>query len=290
MKAIDHLVLAGHDLSALRASYAALGFTLTPPARHPFGTGNSLVQLQGSFLELLTVLEPGLIPEPQPGQFSFAAFNRDFLARQQGLSMLVLDSADARADVARFQAAGLAAYAPFDFSRAARLPDGGTVTVGFSLAFASAPGAPEAGFFCCQQHAPEHFWKPEYQRHANTAQGIEEVALVAANPSQLQNFLDGFTGSPGLATRDGLDYPTARGRLSVLTPEAYYGRYRLAPPDLARGPRFGGYTLTVASLDAVMRHAAAAGLSLIGARGRYVVSGGESFGAAIGFTQAKGKP
>ena len=76
----------------------------------------------------------------------------------------------------------------------------------------------------------------------------------------------------------------------MLTPESYYGRYRLTPPDLAHGPRFGGYTLTVTSLDQVMRHAATAGLSLIGARGRYVVTGGAGFGAAIGFTQVKAKP
>ena len=49
-RAIDHLVLCVRDLEAARAIYRRLGFTLTPPARHPWGTGNSLVQLQGNFL------------------------------------------------------------------------------------------------------------------------------------------------------------------------------------------------------------------------------------------------
>ena len=41
MKGINHLVLAGHDLEAMRSHYARLGFTVTPRGQHPFGTGNS---------------------------------------------------------------------------------------------------------------------------------------------------------------------------------------------------------------------------------------------------------
>ena len=42
---IDHLVLAVNDLDAARDTYGRLGFTLTPVARHPFGTANSLIVL-----------------------------------------------------------------------------------------------------------------------------------------------------------------------------------------------------------------------------------------------------
>src|SRR5437868_14910068 len=103
MKGIDHLVLCGRDLDAMRENYASLGFTLTPQARHPFGTGNSLIQLEGCFLELLSVFEPEKITGAGAGRFSFAAFNRAFLARGEGMSMLVLDSTDSRADVAAFR-------------------------------------------------------------------------------------------------------------------------------------------------------------------------------------------
>jgi hypothetical protein len=39
MKGINHLVLAGHDLEALRSRYQVLGFTVTPRglARTRFG-------------------------------------------------------------------------------------------------------------------------------------------------------------------------------------------------------------------------------------------------------------
>src|SRR5262245_19653275 len=119
MKGINHLVLAARDLDAQRSLYAELGFTLTPRADHPFGTSNSVLQLEGSYLELLSLTRPELVPEPTAETFSFAAFNRDYLARHEGFSMLVLDSADTVADLADWKKAGLKTYEPFEFSRLA---------------------------------------------------------------------------------------------------------------------------------------------------------------------------
>lgn len=277
MKGIDHLVLCGRDHEAMRAAYRALGFTLTPPARHPFGTGNSLVQLEGCFLELLAVVEPGDIPEHGAGRFSFAAFNRDFLSAREGLSMLVLDSADARADAANYRAAGLETYAPFDFSRQAKLPSGEEVTVGFSLAFATLPGAPGAGFFCCQQHAPQHFWKPDYQRHANTAVAISEVSLVAETPREVAGFLEAFSGIEAAQTPWRATVRTARGNILAMTPEVFEDRYGVRAPALGRGPVFGGYTVAVRDLQSLHLP------GLIKAHERRVVPPEQGFGAAIAF-------
>src|SRR5690349_1154772 len=166
MKAINHLVLAGRDLEAMRTHYARLGFTVTPRGQHPFGTGNSVIALRGSFLELLAVTVPQDVPEHRGGRFSFAAFNRDYLARHDGFSMLVLDTADARADIEAWRAAALQTYAPFDFSRTAKLPDGQEITLGFSLAFVSHPMAPWLGLFACQADRPDYFEQPRYLQHA----------------------------------------------------------------------------------------------------------------------------
>ncbi|HTN98339.1 MAG TPA: VOC family protein [Nordella sp.] len=244
MKGIDHLVLCGRDLDAMRENYASLGFTLTPQARHPFGTGNSLIQLEGCFLELLSVFEPEKITGAEKGRFSFAAFNRDFLARGEGMSMLVLDSIDARADVAAFRAAGLHTYEPFDFERKARLPDGREVTVGFSLAFATDPALPNVAFFTCQQHAPEHFWKAEYQRHANRALSILDVSLVAERPEDHAAFLSAFAGFRAETIAGGITLRTTRGNISCITP-AHFAESFGREPDMARGPYFGGFTIGV---------------------------------------------
>ena len=202
-RGIDHLVLCVRDLEAARRFYGRLGFTTTPPAVHPFGTGNSLVQLQGNFLELLSVVEPDRVPAMAPGEFSFGAFNRDFLARRQGMSMLVFQSDDARRDQREFAGKGLTTYAPFDFSRKAMLPDGSTVTVGFSLAFVTDPRMPAAAFFVCQQHAPEYFWKPEYQRHPNGARAVTEVIMTAEAPATFAELFEGLQGPQSVSVGEG---------------------------------------------------------------------------------------
>src|ERR1700687_4838382 len=133
-RGIDHLVIAVRDLDVAGATYRRLGFTLTPEARHPFGTKNSLVQLDGAFLELVAIADPALIPEPTR-RFSFAAFNRDFLARHEGLSMLVLKSRDANLDHAAFATRGLPAFEPIRFERTARAPDGSERRGAFTMTF-----------------------------------------------------------------------------------------------------------------------------------------------------------
>ena len=69
MKGINHLVLAGHDLDALRSEYEGLGFTVTSRGQHPFGTGNSIIQLHGTYLELLSVTVPQAFPSTPPATF-----------------------------------------------------------------------------------------------------------------------------------------------------------------------------------------------------------------------------
>jgi hypothetical protein len=251
LKGIDHLVLCGNDLESMRRAYAALGFTLTPPAQHPFGTHNSLIQLDHVFLELLSIVNPVAIAEHEPDHFSFAAFNRDFLKSGEGFSMLVLDSDDASRDVADFRERGLITYEPFDFSRRAKLPSGEQVTVAFSLAFVSSLQMPRCGFFCCQQHAPQYFWQPQYQTHPNGAKTVLEVALVADRPDNLKSFLESFAGSASSIIDGGFKITTARGDIVALTPERFEKRYYSPPPDLKEGPCFAGYTL---GLDATRYH------------------------------------
>ena len=62
-RAIDHIGIASRSLDGLAARYEALGFTLTPRARHQdhMGTSNRLVQFRGrNFIELLEVIEAGV--------------------------------------------------------------------------------------------------------------------------------------------------------------------------------------------------------------------------------------
>ena len=290
---IDHLVLPVRDLDATAKGLRAMGFTTTPTAFHPWGTANVLVQLQGNFLEFLTVAEAGKIEDPAPGHFGFGAFNRDFLARQEGFSMLVFESRDAEADRRRYGERGLQGYPLFHFERQAKLPDGGSATVGFSLAFATDPRMPEAAFFCCQQHAPQYFWKPEYQSHANGAQVCSAVFMGAATPEAYTDFFSGLQGEEAVRRSDlGLEVTTARGRILVLSPAGLRLRLPAAAEAVAMmqdgTPRFLGYQITTGDLARTKELLEQAGLAHRPQDASLLVGPGEGFGCFIEFVQAEG--
>jgi catechol 2,3-dioxygenase-like lactoylglutathione lyase family enzyme len=256
--AIDHLVLCVGDLDRAAHFYERLGFTLTPRAQHPFGTANRLVQLQGSFLELLTVADRTQIPAARPGQFSFGSFNAAFLSRHEGLSMVVFPSEDARADQRRFVARGLDSYAPFDFSRRALLPDGSEATVSFSLAFVTHAAMPDVAFFSCQQHAPEYFWKPQYQRHANGGTAVVEVVMVADAPARFADFFANFLEPQAVETAGTcLRIVLSPGVMTVLDPDRWRARFPEADlTEIGAGPRLAGYGIAVADIaraEAILR-------------------------------------
>ncbi len=221
-RGLDHVVLAVRDLEAAGADFEAQGFTVTPRAQHGWGTANHLVQFaQDCFIEILTVDRPALLEAHgkslPPGSFDFGAFNRDYLARREGFSMLVLAGKDSRADCADF--APIGGHPTFDFERQATLPDGSSAKVAFSLAFASDQALPDCGFFTCHNRFPEVFWKPAFQRHANGAGNIVRAVLSAPDPDRHMAFFDRFTGGPGRRIAGGLRYPLGRQELLVVEPD-----------------------------------------------------------------------
>ena len=249
---IDHIVICVHDLARAEQSLRRLGFTLTPTGVHPFGTSNHLAMFENNFLELLAVTDVAAIPPAGPGRFSFAAHQQNFLASAEGVSMLALHGTDAHADAARFAANGIGAYAPFSFGRDAVLPGGATARVQFSLAFATDPAMPGIAFFTCQQHhAPELFWKPDYQRHANGALRVIEVVMSAPEPAQHRVFLERLTESAAELTPGRLMLGNAGDRITVLAP----GEAARRLPGLAAcaSPRFCAARLAVVDLDATKR-------------------------------------
>ena len=227
-RAIDHVVLAVRNLDAAARRYEKLGFTLTPRAAHEdrMGTSNRLAQFAAkNFIELLEVDRPDTLAahdfSASRAFFSFGEHNRRAVAQREGLSMLVFAGDDARGDIATFKAADLPTFAPFDFERLARLPDGTEVTVAFSLAFVQSPEMPNVAFFVCENRAPEVFWKPAYQSHANGAMGIAAVYLASPAPERDAAFVGKMFGGAVTSLPDG-GYRVACGpqELRVETPQA----------------------------------------------------------------------
>ncbi len=272
----------------MRQAYTRCGFTLTPRAIHPFGTHNHLAQLQDNFIELLSMNDVAQIAPEVAGQINLGARARDYIAsRHAGFMMTVLATTDADADIAEFRAKKLQAWDRVDFGRDAVLPDGRSVSVGFSLAFVTHPEMPEATFFCCQQrHPPELFWKPEFQRHANTARRLVEVVMVAADPAAVAAHVARVLDAPQAAIEGGFAVGTAEDRVTVLTPAAVSARY----PELASidpgTPRFVAYRMLVED-----RHMARGVLDKEGMPYRattdgLVISPAHAFGVAVELSAA----
>jgi catechol 2,3-dioxygenase-like lactoylglutathione lyase family enzyme len=273
------------DLDRAAAFYQRLGFTVTPRAEHPWGTDNRLVQFNGCFLELLTIGRADLIPTSSEQDFSFGAYSAEFLSRREGMSMLAFESRDAQADRDEFARRGLPPLETFHFERLAKLPDGTHVRVAFTLAFATDPRMPEAAFFCCQQHAPQYFWKPQYQSHANGAETIDEVVIVSEEPTSLANFFRKIQERESVETSgDRLVVHTPRGQITVLSPEN--ARQHFAGMDfsiVSTSTYFLGFAVHVSDLDRVASHLQSNGVPFESAAKSIYVSPNDAFGTLVEF-------
>ena len=279
---LDHLVIVGHDLDVLAEFYGRLGFQVGARNRHDWGTLNNIVQFDGSFLELLTTEDGFERPGEDQPLASFTSVIDDYLDKREGLAMMVLEGFDAARDHEAYQAAGIGVPKPFGVRRQGRTPAGEPVDVAVSLAFAKSPAITDAGFFVCQQHAPELFWNAAFQVHENGALGVRRVVFTAPDPEQHRAFFERYTGVSGEAADGGLGFALARGRVEVVTPTRAADMFGAAAlPAGLEGPRFAAVDFEVGSpadAAALLKRRAVAFEDL---DGRIVVPAGEAFGLTL---------
>jgi catechol 2,3-dioxygenase-like lactoylglutathione lyase family enzyme len=281
-RGIDHLVLPVFDLARARQAYAAMGFQVSVVNTHPFGTQNAIVQLAGSYLELLAVADAAAIPKGSRERFSFAEFNQRYLSRVgEGGSFLVVTSSDVDADRAAFQRAGLRLYEPFSFTRIARQPDGAEVEVGFDLNFTTDVRIPDCAFFTMKQRRPELFWNDAFQVHENTARAVADVVFATDQPTDFSAFFETFLGAPALPYGDGVAFNTQRGSVR-LVPWNSAGTDVMWSPT----PRLVRYAVAVDNLDATRKALTTGRVPFSDEAGGLVVSSSEAFGVNIVFQNA----
>jgi hypothetical protein len=280
-RGLDHIVHAVRDLDAAAAFYRCIGFTVGARNRHPWGTHNHIVQLPGFFIELLTVAEPEKLGNDGISRL-FGKFQQDFLARGEGLSLLVLESKDSQADVDAFARAGIGSSSRLDFEREARRPDGTPIKVGFSLAFAQDEAAPEVRFMTCQQHYPENFWNPAFQQHANGAKATRAVIMVADDPEQHRPFASAYTGSSEFYTEPGeVSVMTSRGALSIMTPSRFQAAF--GGPQPAAGNRLQAIRFAVADIAAARTVIQKGGVKTRDWRDGFVVDPADALNVTLSF-------
>jgi hypothetical protein len=164
----DHAILAVHDLAAASARFARLGFTLSPPGRHPTrGTANACIMLPNGYLELLAAEGPHCIE----------TFLLDFLGTGEGLCSMALapdDSARVQTLLAEW---GAANGEPVIGSRAMTTPEGERQVRFRVCRVAGRPILPGRVFFC--EHLDrETVYAPYLLRHANGTAAVAGMTIL----------------------------------------------------------------------------------------------------------------
>jgi hypothetical protein len=150
------------DLGEAGDAFSSLGFTVTPQADHPFGTSNRLVVVEGSYLELVAITHPELVP-PDSGYVGRVR------ASAPGLAFIVLRSEDPDSD--RHLGSILR------FSRPAPQPDGSLLEATFTVIL---PEDLSSGIFYCHHHTPQAIWNAATLTHPNHTRRIEGVVRDGA--------------------------------------------------------------------------------------------------------------
>lgn len=239
----DHAVLAVRDLDRAAAAYRRLGFTLTARGGHPkLGTANHTVMLGRTYFELLTVVEPRA--ENQRWQ--------DMLAAGEQLAGIAYGSRDAAHTQATLRSRGIAASDLLDFSRPVRLGQS-TVEAKFTITQLPSEATPALPGFICQHHTSEFVWRPEWQRHANTATEVVALTVVHPDPAAISPIYDRLLGRASVHPHPGgIALDLLGTRIWVVSPA--YAAHRLDRPVESLAETRGlGLTVAVRSLDAARR-------------------------------------
>lgn len=278
-RGIDHVIHLVRDLDAAAATYEKLGFLVSSRNKHPFGTHNRIVQIDGSYIEILEVAEPEKI-QGEGGPTSFAHFHRDFLSRNgEGLSGLVLASPDANADKVAFDKAGFGGFPVFDFGRMGKRPDGSEAELAFSLAFLRDPDSPDVMTFVAHHKRPENFWFKELQAHPNGASRVSSAIFTAESPTDHQYFLQAWTGVRDPRSSSlGVTAETPLGDIQITEPRPFEDAFG-NKPAASKGLRFSA--VTFAGNAAKIRDAVSkSGIAAQERNGRLVI---HAHGAVLGF-------
>jgi hypothetical protein len=232
---IDHPLIVVKDIATMRARYEALGFTMTPIGKHPWGTSTSLAMFNRCLLELMSVYDEGLIDLSPTGDFRFGRTIRDHLAEREGVSLLALNSDDAVGDARRAEARGIVCQGGIEFGRDVVLPDGTADRTATTLKILYDAALPRLSNFICQQHRPDLIYVPKWLDHPNGTTGICRVTIMAdaVDQPRVRQRLAGLYGSEALLPHaNGFVARTGNGKFVVTDRASIIATYGKLPKSL----------------------------------------------------------
>lgn len=251
---LDHV---GHfigDPQAAGAALARAGFAPTPvsvqvaPDGGPTGTGNVCAMMTRGYMEVLFKTAD----TPLGREFEAA------LARYSGVQLAAFAVADAHAWHRRLGAAGFRTRPIAPFSRPVGT-DAGAATASFTVARVEPGEMAEGRIQILTHHTEDAVWQKRWLAHPNGALGLASLVIVAADVDEAAARYARFARRPAVRTRGGQAVALDRGRIDLVTREAFAAALpEIAVPSL---PFIAGYGVTVRSLDTAEAVLRSGGLS-----------------------------
>jgi hypothetical protein len=254
-RALDHLVLPVASLDTARRRHEALGFTVAPDARHPFGTENACV-----FLADGTYLEPLAIGHRETCEAAALSGNmfvmRDqawrFRNGQDGFSGIALSTGNAEADEALFRKSGIGGGEVLVFSRVFDDGQGNASEASFKLAFAADLRSPDSFFFTCERINAPKVDRSKLEKHANGVTGMVSIAISEENPSDFQYLLQDTIGQRETTAHSfGIDIHCANVRIEVFNRDGMRAWFGTTGNMTGRGLRMRAAVFAAPDLDLV---------------------------------------
>jgi hypothetical protein len=251
---LDHV---GHFVRDARAAAAALvraGFAPTPvsvqvaPDGGPTGTGNVCAMMARGYMEVLFKTAD----TPLGREFEAA------LARHSGIQLAAFAVADAMAWHRRLGEAGFRTRPIAPFKRPVGTETGAD-TASFTVARVEPGEMAEGRIQMLTHHTEDAVWQKRWLNHPNGARGLASLVIVVADVDEAASRYARFVDRPAVRTRAGQAVVLDRGRIDLVTREAFAAALpEIAIPSL---PFIAGYGVVAASLAATEATLRSAGLA-----------------------------
>lgn len=273
---IDHCVILVRDLDAAAATYKKLGFVISPRGYHSahMGSANHTIMLQQDYFELLGIVSPTDHNSKWRGQLD---------RNGEGLTAIALQTDDAEQACQEIRRLGIAATDTLSFARPVDLPGGGKAEAAFKITQFPAGALAGAEVFVCGHLTRHTVWLPELMSHANTAQALAAVVMVAADPAAAAASWARAFGPAAVTTIEGgRTVLIGRTPLEILTPAAVTERYVGVAPGRLDRDHLVALAFRVADLGRA-KASIAAGVRAVEIGGRLVVAPAQACGTLVEF-------
>jgi len=252
IQGIDHVVLVVRDLDRARATFASMGFTVTPRGFHTLGSQNHCVMFGRDYIELL--FSPAEHPHPSRRYYT------EFAAQGDGLAGIALQSGNAKGAYTELLWAGFKPTDPLEFSRPVELASG-RADAKFRIT-QTAPGSLPGGgrVFVCEHLTRDLVWRPEDQRHANGATGLAAVAIVCDDVARTAKPYERLLATAAKRIAEGLLVETGGAPIAFVTARSLGERLPGVQLGGRPAPAMAALFVRVADREAAAAKLAAAGL------------------------------